>query len=211
MWFQGFVQVSSRSQRVLLGLSCVSVVIGVIAVVVGILFENPPNKADPKWEDIYPFFSVFSYVAISGGALMICANTMSIVALLGWYHVLFIVQIILSCFNVILDSIGSIISFVGALVIVIACGSVESTCAPCTSSDLNKCEEIAESYGKGCFYNANDFSVICGDMRRKLFLVGLCLATGLMFSLFSCAMGCLTCRRMKHNYSPVIPELDQSM
>jgi len=202
------MSISSRGQRVLVAISGISIIIGAIAVVAGILFEKPPSNADPKWSDIYPFFAVFSYLSVGGGVMMVAANLLSVVALLGWFHTLFIIQIIISSISIVLAFVGGIVTVVGGLVVKVACNSVESSCVPCTSDDVHVCDAVAASHSKGCFYDASDFGVLCGDMQRKLILVGVCLCTGFMLSLIVSAMGCLTCKRMKHRYAPVHPELE---
>eukprot|EP00026_Physarum_polycephalum_P017376 Phypoly_transcript_18586.p1 GENE.Phypoly_transcript_18586~~Phypoly_transcript_18586.p1 ORF type:complete len:217 (+),score=18.06 Phypoly_transcript_18586:52-702(+) len=203
--FHTFLSISSRGQRVLLFISLVSIIIGTIAIVVGVLFEKPPNSADPKWSDIYPFFAVFSYMAVGGGVLMLVSNVISVVALLCWFHTLFIVQIIFSCVNIFIGIICGVVSYVGGIVVHLACTSVEASCVPCYDTDLHTCDSVAASHGKGCFYDAKDFGVLCGDMQRKLILVGTCLTLGFVFSLIVSTMGCLTCKRMKHRYVPVQP------
>jgi hypothetical protein len=105
-----------------------------------------------------------------------------------------------------LGVVGGVVSFIGGIVVKVACSSVEASCVPCYSSDDHVCDAVAASHGnsspsiltliranfhnerlivsagKACFYNANDFDVLCGDMQRKLLLVGACLSIGFMLS-----------------------------
>jgi len=198
--FAVFKNVSSRSQRALLVLSAMSIVIGAIALVVGVVFEKPPSNADPKWGDIYPFFAVFSYISLGGGAFLMIANILSIVSLLNWFHVLFIVQIIVSSLNVVLGIVGGTIALLGSILISVVCQSVGNQCVPCRSDDIQLCDEIAAAHGKGCFYNANDFEVL-GSMKSRLLLVAVCLLLGFMLSFTISVMGCITCKRMKYTHA----------